>query len=65
MFKVVAGACVPLIMALGTVFGYDLDESQVLSFVEAVVLVVGVVGSITTALVPTIRAKLKFGDDAK
>ena len=65
MFKLFAVASVPLIMAVAKVMGIDLQEKEAMEFADALTIVVGAVGSAVALLIPSLKAKLKFGDEAK
>lgn len=65
MFKLLATASVPLVLALAKVFGYDLQEKEALEVADALNVVIGAAGTVIAVLIPSIKAKLKFGEDAK
>lgn len=65
MFKAVGAAAVPLVLAVGVLFGKQLDPVLVAQYTDAVTLLLGLVGTAICAYFPSIRAKLKFGEDAK
>ena len=65
MLRAVGTASVPLILAIALALGYQLDPAVVEQNVTAIIMVLGLVGTVIAGLFPSIAAKLKFGKDAK
>lgn len=65
MYKAVATALTPLVVAGLAAVGLQLAPEVVTGHLEFIILAIGAIGTAIAARFPSIRAALKFGKDAK
>lgn len=68
MIKAIVGAALPLIFAILAALGVNItpeDQAVINENITMILVAVGALGSIATALTPSVLAALKFGTDAK
>ena len=65
MYKAVATALTPLVVAVLTALGLQFAPEAVQGNLEFIIIVLGAIGSAIAARFPSVRAALKFGKDAK